>query len=397
MKEHKLHFPLYYAVSYMTTAVYVVFIPVFLNGLGYSRTLVGTLLALGPFIALLAHPAWGIAADRATSKNTVLFALILGASACILLFPLSGALPFVFLSIVLFSAFQSSIIPLSDAIALEHLSSTGRAFGPVRLAGTLGYAVMAVVAGVVARQRIDAIFPLYAAMGLLSFLVAFGLPKVRGHQSAGTRVPLRRLFEDRGLVLLLAFNFTLQLTLGFYYSFFAIHLKSLGADLPLQGWAIFITSFAELPFLIYADRILTRFGTRLTMLFAGLALALRWFLFYLVDDRYVLMAVNALHGITVIVLIYSMATYINTNVRKELRASGQAMNAMLCVGVARVLGSVGGGFASDLTSVRQTFLYGSLVALASVVVFGAVFVFRREDTARDPGPRIRPLRGSRRP
>jgi PPP family 3-phenylpropionic acid transporter len=60
------------------------------------------------------------------------------------------------------------------------------------------------------------------------------------------------------------------------------------------------------------------------------------------------------------------------------------MNAMLCVGVARVLGSVGGGFVSDLTSIRQTFLYGSLVALVGVVVFGVVFSVRKEGTIQVP-------------
>ncbi len=377
-----LRFVLYYAASYMATAVYVVFIPIYLNGLGYSRTLVGALLAFGPLVALAAHPAWGLAADRSPSKNRILYVLLLGSAACILLFPLSPAWPWVFLCIVLFSAFQSPIIPMSDAIALEHLSRTGRPFGPIRLAGTLGYAVMAVVAGFVARARIGAIFPLYAGMALLAFLVATRLPKVGGHQASGPRVPVRALFRDRGLVVLLAFNFVLQLTLGFYYSFFAIHLKSLGADTTMQGWAIFITSVAEIPFLLYADRILARIGVRWAMAAAGLFLALRWLLFFLVGDPGVIMAVNALHGVTVIVTIYCMATYINTNVPKELRASGQALNAMLCIGAARIIGSVAGGWISDLVGIRRVFLGLSAIDAAAVLAFVAFLLWRGRQRGR---------------
>jgi MFS transporter, PPP family, 3-phenylpropionic acid transporter len=371
-----LRFGVYYAVHYMATAVYIVFIPLYLSGLGFSRALVGALLAFGPLAALVAHPVWGLAADRSPTKNRVLFLLILGSAASILLFPVSPAWPWVFFCIVLFSAFQTPITPMNDAIALEHLTRTGGRFGPVRLAGTLGYAVMAVVAGFVARGRIDAIFPLYAGMALLAFLVAVRLPKVAGHQSAGPRVPLRALFRDRGLVVLMSFNFVLNLTLGFYYSFFAIHLKSLGADTTLQGWAIFITSFAEIPFLLFADRILARIGVRWALAAAGGFLALRWLLFSLVGDPVALMAVNALHGVTVIVLIYGMATYVNTNVRPELRASGQALNAMLCIGIARVIGSVAGGWISDLVGVRTVFLGLSALDFAAVAAFVAFLLWR---------------------
>lgn len=377
-------FALYYAVSYMSTAVFNVFIPLYLNSLGYSRSVVGTLLALGPFAALVLHPAWGLLADRARSKNTVLAGLILGAAAAVLLFPLSSSLPLVLFFLFLFSAFQASIIPLSDAITLERAGQSGWSFGPVRLAGTVGFALMAVVAGFSARWRIGSIFPLYAVLGLLAFLVLLRLPKVRGHQSAGPRFPPGRLFRSRALVLVLAFHFLLQFTLGFYYSFFAIHLKELGGDASLQGWAVFITATAELPFLLNADRILARLGLRRTLLLAGGILSLRWLAFYLVSDRFLLMALNATHGVTVIVFIYCLATFINRHVPRELRASGHALNAMLCIGAARILGSVLGGVLSDRLGIRPVFLLFSLVAAVSVAVFAPLLLGKRPRRAPAP-------------
>jgi hypothetical protein len=60
-----------YAFTAATSAVYNSFIPIYLKGTGFSDTLIGTLLALGPFVAILAQPFWGIAGDRAKSKNTI--------------------------------------------------------------------------------------------------------------------------------------------------------------------------------------------------------------------------------------------------------------------------------------------------------------------------------------
>ncbi len=373
------------ALVYMTLSTYMIFIPLYLGGLGYDRTTVALLLAAGPFAALAAQPAWGLAADRARSKNAVFAVILAGAAGTILLFPVSPALAVLFPVIVAFSAFHSTLVPMSDAIALELSAEGGHSFGPVRLMGTLGYAVMAVVAGAVASRRLDAIFPLYAVFAVLSLVAVLALPRVRGHQHAGLRVPLRRLFDDRGYVLLLALNFGLQFTLGYYYSFFSLFLKDLGGSTQLQGWAICITSLAEVPFLLFADRILARIGVRAAILASGLLLSLRWLLFFVSTGPAMLLAVNALHGVTVIVMLYGVAVYVNGNLPKELRASGQTMNAMLCIGAARILGNLFGGWLSDRWGLRAVFLLEAGIAFAAVAVFGTLFlVLKRRSAAGAP-------------
>ncbi len=44
------------------------------------------------------------------------------------------------------------------------------------------------------------------------------------------------------------------------------------------------------------------------------------------------------------------------------------------MGVARIIGSVLGGFASDLLGIKQVFLYNSLAAFAAVAFFGILFM-----------------------
>jgi PPP family 3-phenylpropionic acid transporter len=80
-----------------------------------------------------------------------------------------------------------------------------------------------------------------------------------------------------------------------------------------------------------------------------------------------------MHGMNFVVLTFSMATYINKEVPKELRASGQTMNGLIGLGLSRIIGSMGGGFLSDLVGTRQVFLYVAILDFIAVAVFGSIF------------------------
>ena len=376
VNKYPYYFLLLYAVTYMANAIYNTFFPVYLSSAGFSKTATGTLLALGPFVAFAAQPIWGLAGDRAASKNSILKTLIIGSAAAILLYPLSNNFLYILAVIIVFSIFQSSIGPLSDAITLESLEPTRWKFSRIRLAGTLGFALMSVTAGIVARQNIKSIFILYFAIAMIGFFSVFLLPRVTGHQSEGNRVPIWHMFKNSELVILIAFNFIIQLTFGFYYSFFAIYYRQLGADNVMLGWAMFITSTSEIPFLLFADRILARLGIRLTLIASAFVISIRWLLLFLITDVYAILAINATHGITFIVFSFCLTTFISRNVPKELSASGQTMNALLCMGLARIIGSVVGGVFSDMLGIRQVFLYTSLIDLAAVFIFGIIFLIK---------------------
>lgn len=377
VSRYPYYFLLLYALSYMGNASYNTFIPIYLDQLGFSRTLVGTLLAIGPVMTIMANPAWGLASDRAANKNGVLKILMLCSAAAIVLYPLSSRFIYIFVMIALFTFFQSSINPLSDAITLEYLASTRWKFGPIRMAGTIGFAVMSIVAGMIVRQNINGIFVVYSCTAVLGFFVVCRLPVVRGHQRSGYKTSPLHLLKNRKLVVLLVFNFIIQITFGFYYSFFPIYYRQLGASTALLGVAMFITAMSEIPFLLFADKLLKKFGIITVLCASAFIIAIRWLLLYTITDINVLLAVNSTHGLSFIVFSFCLATYINKNVPRELSASGQTLNALLCMGLARMIGSVVGGLLSDYLGIRQVFLCTSLIVFFTLLTMGGIFLFQK--------------------
>ena len=365
-----------YGISYMGNAVYGTFMPVYLKSIGLSQTSIATLLSFGPLIAILAQPLWGRIGDRAQSKNRVLQVLSLGSAVSILLLPVSNQYLYLLVIICMVTFFQTSINPLSDAITLEHLAKTKWNFGPIRLAGTIGFAIMSVAFGIIAKKNINSISIVYSLVMLLTLIICTQLPKIKGHQSSKNKVSLLVLLKNRKLMLFTLLNFIVQITLGYYYAFFPIYFNQLGADNSLLGWSMLFASLSELPFLLFGHKIIEKFGIPVVLVATAFFAGLRWLLLYFVHNPYLVLPIQMLHGLIFIVLSVTLAIFINQEVPKELKASGQTLNGLLSLGLARIIGSMAGGMASEYIGMREVFLYNSVVAFITFLVF--IFIFLKE-------------------
>jgi PPP family 3-phenylpropionic acid transporter len=368
-------FILLYGFSYMCNAINGTFLPLYLNSIGYSKTLVGILLSLAPIVAIIGQPTWGILADRSKNKNTVLKLLILGNVVTILFISISDNFFYLLLVLTCFTFFQTSLNPMTDTITLEYSSKVKWHFGHIRLAGTLGYCFMAVLAGFLLKKNISLMFPLYSTFAIATFIIALLLPKVKGHQLDGKKVYLWSLLRDKKLVLYISFALIIQITLGYYNSFFGIYFQSLGASRTLIGTASFISGISEVPFLLFAHRILSKVKIEKALIFAGFASVFRWFFLALSASTYVVLLLQLLHGLIYIVIAVSLATYINNSVPRELKASGQALNAIVGTGISRVIGSLLGGYFSDIFGIRNMFFVNSFFVLLAIIIW-SYFFFR---------------------
>lgn len=365
---------LFYFFIYMNNAVYGTFVPVYFENIGFTNTQIGLLLSIGPLAAILAQPLWGTVSDRARTKNSVLVLLLGGCALCMLVFPLSVSFVYVLILICLFMFFQTPVYALGDAITLEVLDQRGKGnFSHIRMAGTFGFALMSVLFGWAARGQIEWLFPVNVAVFVLCLLMVLQFPHVEGHQLQGKKMHMGMLLRNRKLMLYLTLCFILHTTLGYYYAFFPLYFQELGADSAWVGWSMLISSLSEIPFLLLSVYLFKKIPIPYILLGAGVMTALRWYLLSSIENPVWVFPVQALHGLIFIVLTVTMAIFINREVPAELKASGQTLHALLCLGVARMLGSFFGGVASDAYGLKDVFFYSSIVAAVCVGVFALVF------------------------
>jgi PPP family 3-phenylpropionic acid transporter len=367
----------------MGNAVYGTFIPIYFLDVGFTQTQIGTLLSLGPLVAILAQPIWGSLSDRSKTKNRILKIMIGGCGLVALLYPISDNFSYLLIMICVFTMFQASVFALTDTITLEVLDrQRSGSYGMIRLGGTIGFAIMSIVFGIIAKNHIGSLFWVYSVIMLISFLLILRFPVIEGHQSQGRKMRIWVLLKNRKLMMYLAINFVLQITLGYYYAFFPIYFREMGGDNVLLGWSMVVSSLSEIPFLLLSGKIFKRVKISYILLGAAFATTVRWYLFSSIENPYWVLPVQLLHGLIFIVLSVTMATIINKEVPMELKASGQTFNGLLSLGVARIIGSFFGGIASEHIGMHKVFLYNSIVSLVCLAVF-AVF-FRLQSERKQP-------------
>jgi PPP family 3-phenylpropionic acid transporter len=382
-----------HALSYMALVVLSTFLPLFLDKRGFSPSRIGTLLAIGPFVGLVAQPIWGTVGDRARSKNLILMILFAGAGLTSLLLYIPTGFLAVAVTMGVFFFLQISIIPTHDALTLEFLDRRGWRFGPVRLAGSIGYSVMAVIAGLLVSINLDFTFVIFCLLCLAGSGVTALLPPVAGHQHRGQRFSFTALLGNRELVVLLSCSTVICITLFYHFAFFPLYYAQMGADPALLGWAIFVSSLPEVVVLLVADRMFERIGAQGMVILAGAVLTVRWLLMFWVRSPYVVLAVQLLHGVTFILILFSVTFFINRAVRPELKASGQALNGVMISAVAQIVGSMGGGLLSEKIGMRTMYLYCAFLVAGTTVAFAALHAASRSrraaaqhpDGSRPPG------------
>lgn len=379
-KSYPWRYAAFMITYYTVNAIYQGYISKYFQLRGAATAQLSVLLAAAPMISIVSQPFWGMRGDRAKSRNRVLRLMILLGVGLILMLPLSRAFGWMLLFNALFAAQYTSIQPMGDSIILESLLARGnQPFGPLRLCGSLSFAVVNLVFGLLVGERFEWVIYLTAALLVGVFLSTYLLPPTPGHQAeTGRRMSLADLFRVPGMPPLLALFMMLQLCMGYFYSFFSIHFTSLpGGSTSLLGLAYFISATSELPFLLNADRLFDRLGAGRLMCLSALTMLTRWVLLATCPNVAVVLCSQLLHGGGFIVMSVSMAKHINATVPAELKSSGQLLLAVAGFGLARVFGVLGGGLLSGaLGGTRHAFLVMAGVCALALILFAPRY-FRR--------------------
>ena len=363
---------LFMTAYYITNSIYQSYMSLYYTSISFSSGQIGAINAAVALASLGGQPLWGICADRISSRRRLISLLALASGCIALIFRMTRLfLPLMILAGI-FAFFYTAIQPMGDSVVLKRLEESGHPFGPLRLCGCLAFAVSGLFFGRIMRgSGREHLIPLFTAgMYAITAAAAFSLPASPGGQSKhARRMSFSKLIKHRDLLRLLAFTGVVQITMGYFYTFFSPHFMSLkGANSSLLGMCYLISAISEIPFLLLADKLFDRFGAGKLMCTAALSLLIRWCLLALGKSIPIAMFSQVFHGWGFIVMTVCMAKYISRTVPEELQASGQMLLAIVSFGIARVAGNLGGGLLADAMGRQNVFwICAGLCAIALCV------------------------------
>ena len=360
------------ALVYAFNALFYCFLPLYF-GDKFSPIEAGIVLSVGPAVSIIAPVFWGMLADRAKYKNTVLICTILLSS--IFFFSMMFDVGFFPMCILVgvTMLFMSPFAGLIDTITLEYTSENTIPYGPIRVMGTLGFGVISLISGFFGGNNIDVIFYIYVGMAILCALVLLGCPRVEGHARAGdgakpARLDLLPLLRAHRLWIIVGFMLLCQFAYSYYCNFYPSYMRDvLGQPEWIWGLNVLILVLGEIPFFFLYNKLFSRLGIRVLLLISIVGSALRYVLLGMSGSIAAVIAVNFLTGFLVTVVTYCGAMYITSYIAPALQATGQ--NLMYCIGqgIARVFGGVlGGVIETQYGTSGGMYLFGAILAAASV-------------------------------
>lgn len=351
------------------------YLPLYLSSKGLNSVQIGILLSLAPFSGIAGQFFWGNIADKSKSKTNVLKTIIVFVAFIAPIFLLFNSfIAFFFLIIALFFC-QAPIMPLSDAITFECASIYGIKYNPIRFIGTLGFAIMALIVGIIAVKSINVIFIIYTSTAIISVIIAFFVPKVVGHRRNGVKFNPLSLFLKKDFLVLFSFSMIINITYGFHFSFFSIYFSNtLKAGTALLGIITLLCTFLEFPFLFFADKFLKKISIKPALILFGCFGLIRWIVYALTSNIQMIFVFSIFQGITIVGINYYIAYYIAKSSPPEGKATTQMFNSILNGGVARVIGSISGGFLLPIFGMKNIYSFCAIIVFISILVFSIIKV-----------------------
>ncbi len=338
----------------------VPFLPIFLDGKGFSSLAIGETLAIVTASRIVGPSLWAVLADRTGKQLTIirLGALLALVSFCFL-FWLKGFWPIVF-CLAVFSLFWTAILPQMEVMTLNSIRKSAKIYARIRLWGSIGFIVLAVLAGDILVRFSSESFT------WLGVIVLFGLfistlflqqPIIRQRKGQYQSAIFSKIKELDFLLFFIA-GLMLQISFGPYYGFFALYLRDIQYSGLAVGVMIGLAVIAEICVFIFAGKIFKHFSIKFLITFSLGVTAIRWFILALYGENIYLLSFSQLIHAASFGLYHSASMqFIHQHFDSNQQSRGQAIYIGGVYGIGGAIGAyISGVLWLDGSGSQFTFL-----------------------------------------
>lgn len=364
-----------------TMIIFGTYLPIYLTDIGFSGTEVGVLSSVGQAFVILAQFIWGPIIDRAPTKNRMLFIFFSGSAIAMLgIMKLSG-LTGIMIMYCIYCFFNAPSTATIDTISLDAISNRGGQLSQLKIVDTLSIGLISWLVGIIISNAnqfnptTKVIFPI----SVTSFILTIGsialLPSVRGYQRGKKIMPFYKLFKDIDLLIYLLYVCAIQLSTGMSKIYLNIYIKNqIGAD--FVGMVMMVASLSVIPYLLFAKKIDKKISEPHLLILSGLINSIQFLLLSFTSIPIVILITQGLEAISRSVFGYILIIYIDKNVPKELKATGQMMVIIAIAGLPFTIGNSLGGILNDWIGTIQLLQVCGYYTLVVSITFGLIVALK---------------------
>lgn len=332
--------PAFFFLHFFNVGLFLPYLNVYYHSVGIAPAQLGILGAAARLSTSVAPPVAGALADRLRRGREIM--LVCVAVSSLIALVMWGIREFwaLLILITLHAAARGAIGPIAENASLREIEEHGGQYGRVRWWGSFGFIIAALGAGrlIDVYSSIGMIFPVAFIGGIALMGVIARFPKESAGLRSRFRGDLAKLFRSRPLMNFYGASLLMALSSGPFGLYFSIYLRELGMPALLIGLAWTVGVVSEIFFLFYAENIKRCIGLK-AMIAAGiLATSLRWALVSLTTSAELLVAIQALHGVTFGVYHAAAVQYVDRLSGEAIKNTGQALYTAATFGGGATIG-----------------------------------------------------------
>jgi PPP family 3-phenylpropionic acid transporter len=394
LRAIKFHYVLVYAVL----GALMPYLSVYAEQRGLSDAEIGWVIGAWGVAVLVAPPLHTLLADRWLANRTVIGLCFAVAAAALVALTQLTSFAGLFIAHLLFSLGYTSLIPLLDGLTFGITQPADEAepagaggagaaavpFRHVRIWGSIGFMLPgAIVAGLWLTDLDEPTIVRWAiwlamATCIAGAVAALRLPANRlgGDDARGSGLPtMAALRAVRGPVAIFVLCMMLVFaSASIMYAFYPLYLTKLDVPAAFVGLITNLGVIVEIAFILCAGWIMRHIGLRGVLIIGILSQVARMVLLALWPGVAMAVASQVFHGPMVLALYVLAPMYLDHRAAPGYRNSMQGLYALAVFGIARMVGTAGGGHVSDhfgkdtLAGLQAAFWLSAALGGAAVIL-----------------------------
>ena len=325
----------FYFSYFSLVGVYIMFLPIALEGFGYDKIETGIIYAAAPFMRFLL-PFIFKYYIKLSDKIYIVALLLTFTSSLIFIFTVHSFTAY-FIANLLFGASMGITLPFVETISLQRLSK--QRYGKIRMWGSIGFIIIALSLKALEPLPLTTIY----ILALTTFLTLLSGYKVLQYniEHKEENSENEQGFSLKKYWAFWSSMFLMQMAFGGFYTFFSLYEKDHGFEM----WFPYLWSFAvvcEIVMLFFQAPLLQK--NLLTILkIATLFTVFRWILLYLYPDSLTITFFSqSIHAISFALYHTASITYVFSLYTQKRLA--QQFYLGISFGLGGAIGSFFGGY-----------------------------------------------------
>ncbi len=346
------------------------FVVLYYQSVGFNGTQIGLIMGLTPLVTLVSAPLWTGLADATRRHRWFMGAALLVGGVAIAVLPSQTTfLPILLLAIIFSTAF-APVTSFLDSATMFMLGNEKHMYGRVRVGGTVGFGLAAVLVGaVVQNYGLRIAFWGAGVLYLVAFVISPKLVHSPIHEITRPRASARALLTNRRWLFFLALAFAGGLALAATNNYLLPYMQQLGSDATTMGLALAAGTISEFPILFFGNRLIKRFHAHGLLMLAMLLTGIRLLAFSVVNAPGLVLLLQLLNGPNFPMMWLAGVAYADENAPAGMRATAQGLFSAMVYGFGMAIGSfIGGPLLESLGGHILYLIFGVLVLVAVLLV-----------------------------